>query len=433
MSIDITSFLPADGDTAMRLAVSPVMARMKGSAILRVAAEVNQLKAQGREVCNLTVGDFSPAFFRIPEPLTGRIQQMLAEGQTNYPPADGVPELKAAIGRLYERELGLSYPANSIVVGSGARPPIYAAWRLFTSPGCKTISFLPMWNTGYYADFSETRHVFVPTTAEANFFPTVEQVAAELPGARLMLTNSPLNPTGTMMDRSVIAGIAQALVDHNRACEARGEPPCIWIYDQVYWLLNTPDHPHYSPVTLVPEVAPWVIHVDAISKWLAGTGVRVGWGHGPPHLMAKMKELIGHMGAWAPRAEQMATAWFLDQPELLGAYLGQLKGAVNTRLDRIYQAVRAMREEGLPVDAIAPQGAIYLSFRVDLVGRGFASNEEIRRWLLNEAGVAVVPFQAFDMAEESGWFRMSVGAVGLDELDLALERLRTLLRAHRAG
>lgn len=429
MTVDVSAFLPADGVGAMRLAVNPVMARMKGSSILRIAADVNRLKADGRQICNLTVGDFSPAHFRIPDRLTARIQHELDQGQTNYPPADGVPELKGAILRLYDRELGLRYPEGSVCVGSGARPPIYAAWRLFTEPGDKTISFLPMWNVGYYADFCETQHVFIHTAAETNFFPTVEQVKAELPGARMMLTNSPLNPTGTIAAREVIEGIARALVAENTAREARGERPCIWVYDQVYWLLTAHDRTHFSPVQLVPEVAPWVVHVDAVSKWLAGTGVRVGWAVLPPHLQAKMKGLIGHMGAWAPKAEQLATAWFLDQPELMHAYLGDLRGAIDARLQKLYDAVVSMKQEGLPIDAIEPQGAIYMSLKVDLIGKGMQSNEEIRQWLLDEAGVAVVPFQAFDLMEDSGWFRMSVGAVGLAELDEALARLRAALRA----
>ena len=431
MTVDVSAFLPADGAAAMRLAVNPVMARMKGSSILGIAADVNRLKAEGRQICNLTVGDFSPDHFRIPERLTARIQQELDAGHTNYPPADGVPQLKAAVTRLYERELGLRYPEGSVCVGSGARPPIYASWRLFTQPGDKTISFLPMWNVGYYADFCQTRHVFLRTSAEHNFFPTVDQVKAELPGARMMMTNSPLNPTGTIASQDVVAGIAQALVDDNRAREARGERPCIWIYDQVYWQLTARGQTHCSPVQLVPEVAPWVVYVDAVSKWLAGTGVRVGWAVLPPHLQAKMKGLIGHMGAWAPKAEQLATAWFLDQPELLHAYLGQLRGALDARLQKLYDAVLSMKDEGLPVDAISPQGAIYMSLRVDLIGKGFSTNEEIRQWLLDEAGVAVVPFQAFDMQEDSGWFRMSVGAVGLDELDQAMTRLRAALRVRR--
>ena len=77
---------------------------------------------------------------------------------------------------------------------------------------------------------------------------------------------------------------------------------------------------------------------------------------------------------------------------------------------------------------IAPQGAIYLSVRFDLIGQGFSTNEQIRSWLLEKAGVAVVPFQAFDLVEETGWFRMSVGSVGIDELDGALHRIEALLQ-----
>ena len=88
-----------------------------------------------------------------------------------------------------------------------------------------------------------------------------------------------------------------------------------------------------------------------------------------------------------------------------------------------------MKERGLPVDAIQPQGAIYLSFHVNLIGKGsFATNEDIRQWLLEKASIAVVPFQAFDMQEESGWFRMSVGAANIEELSGALSRIEVALQ-----
>ena len=86
-----------------------------------------------------------------------------------------------------------------------------------------------------------------------------------------------------------------------------------------------------------------------------------------------------------------------------------------------------MKSRGLPVDAIAPQGAIYLSFRVDLIGSKFNTNEEIRQFLLEQAGVAVVPFQAFDLQEESGWFRMSAGAASVNDLESALHRIEIAL------
>jgi len=239
MTVRIADHLPADGDRAMRLALDHTMAEMRGSRILGIAADVRALQDQGRQICNLTVGDFSPAHFRVPDALTDQVQQAMAQGHTNYPPADGIPELKRAIADMYTRDLGLDYGAAGVCVGSGARPPIYAAWRLFTEPGDGSLSFLPSWNVGYYAHFCKTQHEFVRTTADTNFFPTADQVAAALPGKRLMYMNSPLNPTGTAVDEAVLRDIAQALVEENRAREAAGDKPCMWIYDQVYWRLTS--------------------------------------------------------------------------------------------------------------------------------------------------------------------------------------------------
>jgi len=178
----------------------------------------------------------------------------------------------------------------------------------------------------------------------------------------------------------------------------------------------------------VPECAPYVVQVDAISKWLAGTGLRVGWAVLPPHLQERMKALVGHIGAWAPRAEQVATAAFLADRASLDAGVAALNAAVGARLGRLYTGIQAMKARGLPVDAIAPQGAIYLSFWVGLVGReATPTNESVRRLLLEQAGVAVVPFQAFDMPGDTGWFRLSVGAVGMADIDDALARLEALL------
>lgn len=429
MAVELNEVLAAAGTGALERAVLGPMAEMKGSTILGIAAEVRRLKAQGQPICDLTVGDFAPSWFAIPPALREKTAEALERGFTNYPPADGVPELKAAIARLYRERLGLGITPDWVCVASGARPPIYAAWRLFTQPGDISLSAVPMWNVGYYTGLCQTRHRFLPTRAEHGFFPTVEQVRAALPGARLLELNSPLNPTGTAIDPEVMAGIARALVDENRARQRRGEPPCIFLFDQVYWMLTAPGVVHANPVALVPECAPWVVHVDAISKSFAATGLRVGWAVLPPALQESMKSLIGHIGAWAPRPEQLATAWLLDHPEVHQPYVDGLREQLGQRLGLLYAAIRAMAAEGLPVDAVRPQGALYLSLRVDLVGRGFADNEAIRRFLLERAGVAVVPFQAFDLAEESGWFRMSVGAVGPDELRAAMGRMAEALRA----
>lgn len=423
MSINIQEHLDDDTDDACRRAVTESVDGLRGSQILAIATSVRALLAEGKEVCNLTVGDFKPSEFPVPDLLVQEIQAAVARGETNYPPSDGLPVLREAIAGLYERELGLDYGADGVVVCSGARPVLYATWRLFTDPGDKTVSFLPAWNVGYYAHIFQTDHHFIGTAPETNFFPTVDQVKAALPGTRLLVMNSPLNPTGTVIDKDVLRGIAQAIVDENKR---RGSaPPCMLMWDAVYWQLTKDAFPFYSPVQLVPEVAPYVVHIDAISKGFAATGLRVGWAVLPPYLQKKMKAVIGHMGAWAGRPEQIATAALLNNENVVSTYNQWIKREINARLDALYAGITAMKADGLPLDAIEPQGAIYLSFRVDLPGR---TNESIRALLLDEAGMAVVPFQAFDMPEDSGWFRISVGAVGQAEIPPMLARLERLIQ-----
>jgi aspartate aminotransferase len=423
MPTDVLAHLPTDGAAAMRAACTPTITEMKGSLILQIAGDVRRLVESGRQVVDLTVGDFRPKHFPLPAGLENRVVDAIRAGETNYPPADGLPALRTAITRLYERELGIKYSPDSVCVCSGARPPIYATWALFVRPGDRTVSCLPGWNNGYYAQLFGADHQWIRTTAETNFFPTVEQVREGIRGARLFSLNSPLNPTGTVIDPEVLRGIAQAIVEENK----NREEPCMWMFDQVYWKLTAPGVVHQNPVALVPEVAPYVVQVDAISKWVAATGLRVGWAVLPPYLQDRMKALIGHIGAWAPRAEQVATAQFLEDGPAMAAWSDSLNGAVGRRLDALHAGISALQARGYPVRAISPQGAIYLSLQVDLVGRGFSSNEQIRKWLLEEAGVAVVPFQAFDLPEENGWFRMSVGAISEAEVPVALRGLEGAL------
>jgi aspartate aminotransferase len=137
-----------------------------------------------------------------------------------------------------------------------------------------------------------------------------------------------------------------------------------------------------------------------------------------------MADILGHVGAWAPRPEQVAMAALLDDAAAVDAYLAEMRPRVAARLDRLAAGFAAMQKDGLPVEAIAPQGAIYLSVRFGLPGR---TNEQTRKLLLDRAGLALVPFQAFGLREESGWFRISVGAVSLTEIDEALPRVRAAL------
>jgi aspartate aminotransferase len=180
-------------------------------------------------------------------------------------------------------------------------------------------------------------------------------------------------------------------------------------------------------------VAPFTVYIDGISKSLAATGVRVGWIVAPADLAGAMSGFLGHVGAWAPRAEQRAVAELLGDEGALASYHAGMIAGLRERLDALHDGLVAMRGAGLPVDTIAPAGAIYLSARFGLAGRRTPSgavlrdDEAVRAWLLHEAGIALVPFQAFGVQGESGWFRLSVGAVSRGQIERALPRLRAAI------
>lgn len=383
-------------------------------------------------MCNLTVGDFSPSQFKIPPELEAGIARALAGGQTNYTASDGLIELRQAVTRLYERDLGLKYPVSSVLIAGGARPLIYATYRAIVEPGDKVVYPTPSWNNNHYTYLCGGQAVELPVHAQDNFMPTAEQLAPLLSDARLLALNTPLNPAGTMIDPDEAERIGRLVVEENRRREARGQRALFLMYDQVYWMLTFGGRRHVTPLERVPEAAPYVVFVDGISKAFAATGLRVGWTVGPAYVVSRMRDYLGHVGAWAPRPEQVATAQLLDNGPAISAYLEHFRGDVQARLDDLYQGIQAFRAEGLPVDAVSPQGAIYLSAWFGLIGRKIygqtcTTNEEIRRYLLEQAGLAVVPFQAFGLKEENGWFRLSVGAVSREDIARVLPRLKAAL------
>ena len=402
-----------------------------GSEILKIAGEVRALKAQGAEVCNLTVGDFDPACFPIPAALMEGTRKALAEGHTNYPPSDGVMPLREAVVAFYQRELGLAYPVESVLITGGARPLLYGAYRTLVDPGESVIYTVPSWNNNHYAYLSGAKAVEIPVTAEANFFPTLAQLEPHLGTARMLVLNSPLNPTGTAISREALKAITEAVVAENKRRRAEGRRVLFFVFDQVYWTLTFGQTEHVTPVQLVPESAPYVIFIDALSKAFCATGMRVGWGVMPPAVRDRMSDILGHVGAWAPKAEQMATAELLLDPATIRRFQEHLRAELRLRLDALFVGFEALRKEGLPVEAISPQGAIYLSVRFNAFGRTIRGrrierNEDVRQLLLQEAGLAIVPFQAFGLKEESGWFRISVGACTLADIDAMFPRLREL-------
>ena len=412
--------------------VSSLALGMAGSLILEVAADVRARTASARQICDLTIGDFDSRQFPIPQVLRDRIIAALGAGETNYPAGPGMPALREAIRTFSRERLGLDYPLESVLVTSGARPVLYSAYRTLVDPGDRVVFPVPSWQNSYYCQLVGATEVPVSCDAAADFLPSRQTLEPHIRGARLLVLNSPVNPTGTMFRADALAAICDLVLEENAQRRGR-ERPLYLLYDQVYWMLTFGAIPHVTPAALRPAMAEYTISLDAISKSFAATGLRVGWALGPPDVVRYMGDLVVHMGGWAPRPEQVATAALLGSGEAIADYHRTMNRGLKERLDALHAGVRAMRVVGLPVDATAPAGAIYLSAQFALAGyrtaagQRLVTNQDIRRYLLDEADFAAVPFQAFGVPEDSGWFRLSVGAVSVAGIEAALPKVRAAL------
>lgn len=412
--------------------LSSLAQSLRGSVIMQLAGDVRALIDQGKPVANLTVGDFDPRQFPIPKELEDGLVEAIRAGETNYPTGIGMDALRRAVRDFYRRRAGLEFEVANIVVGSGIRPAIYAVYRTLVDRGDRVVFGVPQWNNDYYVEMMGGEIVAVDCDASTNFLPTAELLRPVIRGARLLALNSPLNPTGTMFTAEQLAAICDLVLEEN-ARRGPNERPLFVMYDQVYWMLNPNGAPHVDPITLRPAMRDYTIYVDGISKCFAATGLRVGWAVAPVDLVKPMNDVIGHAGAWAPRAEQIATAHLLDDDAAIDRFMPGMCSAVKSRLEAVYRGISTLRDEGLPVEAVEPQGAIYISVRFALHGMQtpdgatLATDDDIRRYLLNTAGLGAIPFSAFGTKGDRGWFRISIGVISVEDIEALIPRLRTAI------
>ncbi|MFN8993624.1 MAG: pyridoxal phosphate-dependent aminotransferase, partial [Pseudomonadota bacterium] len=323
--------------------------------------EVKALQAAGKHILNFTVGDFQAGEFRIPDPLTDLIIQHYKAGHTNYPPSTGEASLRQAVARFVNHELGLEYTQDHVLITGGSRPAIFGLYTTLLDPGDIVVYGVPSWNNNHYCHITGAVPRQVDTQRRNNFLLTAEELAPYIEEVVLVALNTPSNPTGTLYTATQLADICDLILAENEQRERRGAKPVYVMFDQMYYLMAYGNHRHVHPLGLRPEMAPYTIYIDGISKYLAATGVRVGWAIGPVNIIQKMSSLLGHMGAWAPRPEQLAVGTFLEMEDSLRGYIRQLNAKVSARLNKIHQAFQAWKLAGLPVDSVEPMGGLYLS------------------------------------------------------------------------
>jgi len=404
-----------------------------GSEIVKLGGEIREKIRQGQRIYNFTVGDFDPAIFPIPKELENEIVEAYREHFTNYPAAEGNLDLREAITSFLKEMQRLDYGPNEILVASGGRPLIYAVFRAICDKGDKIIYAVPSWNNNHYTHFVGGQHIEVEAKLENNFMPSADDIRPYVKDATLLALCSPQNPTGTTFRKAELEAICDLVLEENKR-RGENEKKLYLMYDQMYWHLTYGDIKHYDPVNLRPAMRAYTIYIDAISKVFASTGVRVGWSMGPSTVMTKMKAILTHVGAWAPMAEQKATAKFLFQREAIKKFLAHFKSEIEQRLREIYKGFMKLKSQGFSVDAIAPEAAIYLTIKIDLAGKTteggklLADQSDVTAYLLNEASLAVVPFYAFGASRDSAWYRLSVGTCKKEEIGEMISKLGEALK-----
>jgi len=411
--------------------VSKLAANLIGSEIVKIGNEVNDLKAKGAEIANLTIGDLNSNIYPIPALLKEEIQKAYQNNLTNYPPANGLLSLRKEVSKDLKSRWNLDYAPNDILITAGSRPLIYAVYKTIVDEGDKVVYPTPSWNNNHYAYLTSANAVEVKTKPETNFLPTADDLRPHLDGAVLLALCSPLNPTGTMFTREQLSEICELVIAENKKRGA-DEKPLYLMYDQIYSNL-TFGAEHVDPVSLFPEMKEYTIYIDGISKCLAATGVRVGWGFGPAHIIDKMKALLTHVGAWAPKPEQEATAKFYENPENVNVFVEDFKAKLEDSLKVLHGGIQDLKAKGLTVDSIEPMGALYLTIKLDYIGKTkpdgsvIENSSDLVFYLINDAGVALVPFSAFGEEKSEPWFRASVGGLAIDEIKVMLPKLENAL------
>jgi len=405
-----------------------------GSEIVKLGGEIKEKIRQGARIYNFTVGDFDPSIFPIPQELEDAIVDAYRKHFTNYPAAEGNLDLREALHSFIKEEEGLDYGTNEILVASGGRPLIYGVFRALCDKGDKVIYAVPSWNNNHYTHFVGGEHIVLEATAATNFMPTANDIRPYIKEATLISLCSPQNPTGTTFRKEELEAICDMVIEENKR-RGDSEKKLYVMYDQMYWHLTYGDIQHYNPVSLRPEMRNYTIFIDAVSKVFASTGVRVGWGMGPATVITKMKAILTHIGAWAPMAEQKAVAKYLTNREGIKKYITHFKSELEERLRRIYEGFMDLKKQGFNVDAIAPEAAIYLTIKLDLVGKQTSNGEklssqaDVTAYVLNNAGLAVVPFYAFGTTRNSPWYRLSVGTCKKEEISEMIGKLKEALSA----
>ena len=391
-----------------------------GSEIIKISQQIKEI-SKTKSVVNLTIGDFNSKVWPIPSSLRQHIKYAYDDDLTNYPNSQGELSLRESVSKHIKNQFNVDYSPEEILIGGGVRPLIYTVYKATTNPIYNSVIYpVPSWNNNHYCFLHSALKSEIECSPENSFFPTVDDVKDSImDDTSLICICSPQNPTGRVIDPEVLKGICELVVNENKLRASQvGERPLYLFFDQIYSDL-TQHGKFVHPLTLCPEIKSYLICADGISKSLNATGIRVGWLFGPKDVIGKMTEILSHIGAWAPKPEQIALDRFIrdDYNEYLN-HINYVRNEYEHITTEICNKFDELKEKGFRVDCQRPEGGIYVSVYLDYVN-SFSSTEEYISFLINECGLGIVPFEYFGSKQNKGWFRISIGNI----CDLNLENI----------
>ena len=392
----------------MSIRTAQRVAQVKPSATIAMSMKAAELKAQGRDILSLSMGEPD---FDTPDHIQQAAIEAIRDGQTRYTAVDGTPALKDAILEKFQRDNELSYQRDQILVSTGAKQSIYNLLQALIDPGDEVLIPAPYWVS--YPDMARLAGgapVTLHTTMDSDFKITPGQLRSSITEqTRLLILNSPGNPTGRAYAHDELAALGEVLEDFPRVVICTDD-----IYEHIWWA----DEPFHTLPQVCPSLKERTVVVNGVSKAYAMTGWRIGYAAGDAELIKQMRKVQGQSTSNPCSISQAAAVAALTDSQLC---VERMCDEFRKRHDWLVPALNA-----LPGLACAPgEGAFYVFIdasraieRLDLDG-----DAALCEFLLEETGVALVPGTAFGAP---GHVRISF-ACGLDTLKDAVERLRRVL------
>jgi aspartate aminotransferase len=386
------------------------VAQVKPSATIAMSAKAAALREAGEDVISLSMGEPD---FDTPEHIRNAAMDAIQGGKTRYTAVDGTPELKQAIISKFQRDNDLAYERDQILVSTGAKQSLYNLMQALISDEDEVLIPAPYWVS--YPDMVRLAGgapVILSTSLKTDFLITPAQLESSInEQTRLLILNSPSNPSGRAYTRKHLAELGDVLLDHPRIVICVDD-----IYEHIWWA----DEPFSTLAQVVPGLKDRVVTVNGVSKAYAMTGWRIGYAAGPAELIREMRKIQGQSTSNPCSISQAAATAALNGDQ---DCVAEMCKAFKERHDWLVPAL-----DSLPGVSCSPgEGSFYAfaDFSEAIEALGFKDDLEMAEHLLEKALVATVPGTAFGSA---GHLRMSF-ACDLDTLKKAVERIASALQA----